>query len=396
MSKTYVSLYDFTPRATGELRISKYDRILISDIGDGWAWGKNLSQGGEEGTFPRRYLAASRSGSSGFTQAVDEVATVCAQMDALVANSAYLVSEGHRVMLSTREKKLHAFGSFSYLSHGCAGRIWEECLHNFVSAFEGTKVKPLDYLRCVENLKRLSGLLNKCLPALVDEIRRLTWVLPSVLRNVECMQATLEGLVNFATAAFDLYKPKEPVKTCPLRLEHRSLTSMSGSTIRYVTSINRSDTRPLLNPTKSNPSSAKLLALSYPSLQALTILTCTVACCLQFCSYILSSHSPGATSEPDFYNNLQSVVMQLLTTYTGLVPAIRSKSVSGFVSVFWVFLLSVAGVLLALFDVGIYFHDSAMASLLGFFGDVVQAIVVLQLAIHMDTEAEMSTVLDAV
>lgn len=159
----------------------------------------------------------------------------------------------------------------------------------------------------------------------------------------------------------------ELTKTCPLRVDNRSLPSLGGSTMRIITSIRRPATLPLLDPAQPTPSPARILLLSYPSLQALTILTCLVASCLQFRTYTLSLHRPGAISDADFYSNLQSVLMQLLTTYTGLVPTVRSSSVQGFVSVFWVSLLSIAGVVLNLVAAGIFFHDEAMAPLLGFF-----------------------------
>lgn len=131
-------------------------------------------------------------------------------MDTLVANSKHLVSEGHRASLLTRQTKLRLLGPFSYLSSGCAGGIWDECLHNFVSAFHaGASVKAHEYLRCVENLKRLSSMLDSRLLALTAEVRKhARGILPGVLRNVECMQATLRGLVNTATTAFELYKPR--------------------------------------------------------------------------------------------------------------------------------------------------------------------------------------------
>lgn len=188
----------------------------------------------------------------------------------------------------------------------------------------------------------------------------------------------------------------EPARVCPLRLEDRSLTSLSGSTLRILTSTNKPAPLTHLNSSPSKPSPASLLILSYPSLQALTILTCIVACCLQFRAYVLSPHSPGAVDDADFYNSLQSALMQLLTTYTGLVPTVRSKSVRGLVAIFWVALLSIASVVLNVLAMGVYFHDDAMAPLLGFFGNVVQAIVVLHLATHVDGAYVVSVVLDGV
>lgn len=115
---------------------------------------------------------------------------------------------------------------------------------------------------------------------------------------------------------------------------------------------------------------------------------CIVACALQVRSYALSSHEPGGLDDPDFYNNLQSILMQLLTTYTGLVPAVRGgegRTRRGLlVSAFWLSFLSVAGAVLNFAAAGVYFRDGAMAPLLEFFGNVVQALTVLQLAISLD------------
>lgn len=210
--------------------IAKYDHIDVSDIGDGWAWGKNLTRGGTEGIFPRRRLSfhhssekeskvefnltymppgyLARSGPSGFYTVLDEVAELCFRMDMLIAKSTYLTSNDHRNTLS-RRIELRSRGPLSYLTSGCAGGIWEECLHNFVSAFlEETNVKAHVYLGCVEKLKIISGMLDKCIPGLVNQVQKYAQVQPKVLQNVECMQATLKGLINMTTAAFDLYKLK--------------------------------------------------------------------------------------------------------------------------------------------------------------------------------------------
>lgn len=58
---------------------------------------------------------------------------------------------------------------------------------------------------------------------------------------------------------------------------------------------------------------------------------------------------------------------------------------------FWVSLLSIAGLVLNFVSLGIFFHDDAMAPLLGFFGNVLQATVVLQLAIRIDGGHGIST-----
>lgn len=79
-------------------------------------------------------------------------------------------------------------------------------MHNLVSAFAEAKVKAHEYLRCIENVKILSSMLDKCIPGLVSQVQKHAQVLPAVLENAECMQATLKSLINVATASFDLYK----------------------------------------------------------------------------------------------------------------------------------------------------------------------------------------------
>lgn len=145
---------------------------------------------------------------SGFYQAVDEVASACSSMDMLMVKSPYLTSGQDRASLLSRQATLKSQGPFSYLTSGCPGEIWEECLQNFVSAFQEMRVRPHEYHRCLENLKRIADMLDRCIPQLSDEVRKYARVLPTVLRNAECMQATMKGLIATAMAAFDWYKPK--------------------------------------------------------------------------------------------------------------------------------------------------------------------------------------------
>lgn len=355
-------------------------------------------------------------------------------MDMLIVKSPYLTSAQDRASLLSRQAMLQSLGPFSYLtSGGCAGEIWEECLQNFVSAFQETRVRPHEYLRCLENIKRLAVMLDRCIPQLSEEVRKYSQVLPTALRNAECMQATMKGLIATAMAAFDLYKPRGEhmlrihgpvlskecsnatesnssldVKPCPLRLSSGTLitTSLQGSDLELVAHITtpipttqRSPpARPLLLPTGTTPTN-HLLLLGYPTLQALTFLTCVVACVLQLRAYALAAHEPGALDDADFYNNLQSILMQLLTTYTGLVPVARGsprrrRRRGLLASAFWLAGLSVAGAALNFAAVGAYFRDGALAPLLGFFGNVVQALLVLQLAISLDDSRGVVALLD--
>lgn len=98
---------------------------------------------------------------------------------------------------------------------------------------------------------------------------------------------------------------------------------------------------------------------------------------------------PGLPSDPDFLTNLQTFFMQVLTTYTSLVPALRAELLvlpddSSFAAVaaavFWTALLAVATLTLNVASVALYTYRAPLAPLLSFFGSVVQATAVLQLA----------------
>lgn len=203
-----------------------------------------------------------------------------------------------------------------------------------------------------------------------------------------------------------------PSRSSTLRSSDLELILRRNTTIDTIKGTNRSSTSTTTPPaqahllsspedilTPSNPSTtspATFLLTGYPTLQALTFLTCVAACAIQLRSYALSPHGPGALGDPDFYANLQSVLMQLLTTYTGLMPALRrhhhhhhassTRSTMWWMlaSAFWLAFLSVAGAALNFAAAGVYFLDGALAPLLGFFGSAVQAVTVLQLAISLD------------
>lgn len=318
---------------------------------------------------------------------IDEVASVCSRVDRLIARSSYLTSDKGRESLQKRLETLHSLGPFSYLTSGCAGGIWEQCLRNFVSAFQETKVKAHEYLLCVENLKRHAAMLDRCIPELTSEMLKYDRVLPAALRNAECMQATLKGLIHTANQSYDLYKPKDP-GTCPFRGPDRSFSSRTGSTLRVLSTLDRHPTAEthIFEPASMGTSPARFFLMSYPTLQAVTMIVCLVAASLQLRAYALAApaRAAGHLGDPDFYNNLQATLMQSLTTYTGLVPAIRVRALRGLISVLWVSLLSIAGLVLNFTAMAVYFHDSDMAPLLGFFGNVAQAITVLHLAIKIE------------
>jgi hypothetical protein len=151
----------------------------------------------------------------------------------------------------------------------------------------------------------------------------------------------------------------------------------------------RSFSLPTLN-LRSSSANTQVIKQSYPALRNLTIIFSLVSCSLQIRSFNLDIQSQDLDTEPEFYTNLQTFFMQVLTTYTSLVPAIRtSRAVlrdgDAITSVFWIALLSVAALGLNIASVAVFSYCAALAPLLSFFGTVVQAVAVLQLATRVES-----------
>lgn len=128
---------------------------------------------------------------------------------------------------------------------------------------------------------------------------------------------------------------------------------------------------------------------NYPALRNLTFIISLLSCALQISSFFHSSQAGGVIGDSDFLTNLQTFFMQLLTTYTSLVPAIRIHLLRNFASAFWVSFLCVATFGLNLASVVVYTYRAPLSPLLSFFGAVVQATTVLQLATRIEAMAPL-------
>jgi len=127
--------------------------------------------------------------------------------------------------------------------------------------------------------------------------------------------------------------------------------------------------------------------LSDRAILALTWLVSIAACSLQFYSFITTQQAHGrqhgSVHDADFLTNVQQSLMQLLTLYTSLVPALRTQTLRRRYAL-WVWALSVSGCMLGIVSAAIYPCFTAMSPLLGMFGNVIQAGLVLQLVLCIE------------
>ena len=120
---------------------------------------------------------------------------------------------------------------------------------------------------------------------------------------------------------------------------------------------------------------------------ALTCLVSITACSLQFYSFITTQQvhgrQYGSIRDADFLTNIQQSLMQLLTLYTSLVPALRTQTLRKRYAL-WPWVLSFSGGILGVVSTAIYPCFTTMSPLLGMFGNVIQASLVLQLGLCIE------------
>lgn len=110
-----------------------------------------------------------------------------------------------------------------------------------------------------------------------------------------------------------------------------------------------------------------------------------VACIIQGQAYSISiqlgGKSRGGVDDPDFYNALQTFLMQTLTLYTVLAPALRSN---GPRYEFWVWLLAALSLGSGIAGLVVYPFFTMLSPLLACVSSVLQALVTLQLVFSLD------------
>lgn len=100
-----------------------------------------------------------------------------------------------------------------------------------------------------------------------------------------------------------------------------------------------------------------------------------------FVSTQLRGKSRGSVDDPDFYNAVQTLLMQTLALYTVLAPAVRP---GGPRYEFWTWLLSILSLGSGMTSVVVYPFFTALSPLLACVSSVLQAFVTLQLVFSLN------------
>lgn len=111
----------------------------------------------------------------------------------------------------------------------------------------------------------------------------------------------------------------------------------------------------------------------------------TIACIIQVQALSISTQlggkSRGGVDDPEFYNALQTFLMQTLALYTVLAPAFRSN---GPRYEFWAWLLAAFSLGLGIAGLAVYPFFTMLSPLLACVSSVLQALVTLQLVFSLN------------
>lgn len=121
----------------------------------------------------------------------------------------------------------------------------------------------------------------------------------------------------------------------------------------------------------------------------MTGIVSTISCIVQtrafFVSTQLRSELKGSVDDPDFYNAVQTFLMQTLALYTVVAPTLRP---GGPRYGFWTWLLSILTLGSGIASVAVYRFFTTLSPLLACVSSVLQAFVTLQLVFSLNDKGQ--------
>lgn len=131
------------------------------------------------------------------------------------------------------------------------------------------------------------------------------------------------------------------------------------------------------------------------ALLALAGLICIIACIIQGQAFSISTQrggkSRGRIDDPEFYNALQTFLMQTLALYTVLAPALRFD---GPRYEFWAWLLSALSLGSGIAGLAVYPVFTTLSPLLACISSALQALVTLQLVFSVNYQRQINRMAD--
>ncbi|KAI0426218.1 hypothetical protein F5Y09DRAFT_319463 [Xylaria sp. FL1042] len=207
------------------------------------------------------------------------------------------------------------------------------------------------------------------------------------VQGIDRRRTLLNGFLNSAEVALEVYYKKRDVKPT-LRRRRPVVETVTGNSVKQADDERISAPVEDEKEISASQNLARSLFIGFISngtLIAFTTLFTIASAILSAYSYSVSILTPKALSwnSPEFYNTAQSALMQLLSLYVTVLPALRHKSLQSSYNR-WSWVLAGLGVVAPIFAVGYFCRGPDVCQLVLFVGSAMQSTIVLQLVWAVD------------
>ncbi|KAI1271838.1 hypothetical protein F5Y07DRAFT_404006 [Xylaria sp. FL0933] len=207
------------------------------------------------------------------------------------------------------------------------------------------------------------------------------------VQGIDKRRTLLNGFLNSAEVALEVYYKKRKVKPT-LRQRRPVADTVTKDTVHQADDERASAPAREARELSRSPNVTRKLFkgfISNGTLITFTTLITLASAILSAYSYSVAILTPRPLSwnSPEFYNTAQSALMQLLSLYVTVLPALRHRSVQSSYHR-WSWLLAGLGVFAPLFAIGYFPRGPDVVQLVLFVGSAVQSTIVLQLVWAVD------------
>ncbi|KAI1147899.1 hypothetical protein F4825DRAFT_125379 [Nemania diffusa] len=207
------------------------------------------------------------------------------------------------------------------------------------------------------------------------------------MQGIEKRRALLNGFLNSAEVALEVYYKKRGVK--PTLRQRRPVVETATPEVVHQSDNSRSSV-PEQEAQETNRSRKILEKLRSGFISNSTLITFTMV--FTIASAILSAYGYSVAvetpkdlgwSSPEFYNTVQGALMQLLSLYVTILPALRHRNVQSSYNR-WSWLLAGVGVIAPFLAIGYFRRGPDASQLVLFVGSAIQSTIILQLIWAVD------------
>ncbi|KAI1326759.1 hypothetical protein F5Y16DRAFT_222267 [Xylariaceae sp. FL0255] len=269
-------------------------------------------------------------------------------------------------------------------------RYFEYILNEWDSDIDGDRMSEARFNYIIERLTAPASALDLYGSQLVTMYQSVPNVPEKRIQGIIRRRTVLNSFLNSAEIAlFNWYKSEDRLENRTLR-QRRPVPDAKGRAPLLAKSDSGHDfaaNKEMQHATSTHRVEGWDAFTSRSTLIAVTVLITVGSTILSAYGFAIASYSEPSYHSADFFNTLQSSLMQLLGLYVTVQPAVRHNVVSSSYHR-WSWGLSALGAVSPCLAIGTYRINPAISQLVLFLGSALQSVVVLELLWAVDDLVE--------